>query len=245
MWFYFLFGTIIIAMGLIVHKGKAYFLISGYNTYTKEKKKNVDVESIAKRMGYWSYINGGVAYLGGILTGLGVNNLMGLVLGVFAVSTVILLVTLQKFDHNMFDERGRLKGEGRKQLTIGGIITVISLLLVGVLLFFSTRPTAIVRLEDSIEIKGMYGEEIHFEDIETVELMENLPVITRRTNGSAVGSKLKGYFATKDYGSMKLFLDKSKPPYIFIQTPKRKYLFNLENEDLTNETYQYIIENLE
>ena len=50
--FYVLFGGIMLILGLLVHKAKLYFLISGYNTYSREKQENVDVESTAKHIGY-------------------------------------------------------------------------------------------------------------------------------------------------------------------------------------------------
>lgn len=245
MWFYFLFGTIIILMGLVVHKGKAYFLISGYNTYSKEKKKNVDVVSIARYMGYYSYINGLIAYVGGILTALGIENLMSLVIGFFVISTIVLLVKLQKFDGNMFDERGKMKKEGKKQLSVAGIIALVTIIFVGFILYFSTRPTDLILADHHFEIKGMYGEVVEYEDLEKVELLEKLPAITMRTNGSAVGAKLRGHFNTREYGSVKLFLDKSKPPYIYLETAKRKFVLNLEDRQKTIDFYTLLESNLE
>lgn len=245
MWFYFLFGTIIIVMGLLVDKGKAYFLISGYNTYSKEKKKNVDVQAIAKYMGYYSYLNGFISYLAGILTAAGVQNLMVPVIVFFVISTGVLLVKLQKYDGNMFDEGGKLKSEGKKQLTVTGIITLLTVVFVGAVLFFSTRPTMVVPSEDSFEIKGMYGEVVHYKEINTVELLTDLPAITMRTNGSAVGPKLRGHFNTREYGAVKLFLDKSKPPYLYIETSKRRFVINFENAEKTTEFYETIVSKME
>jgi len=42
MWFYILIGVFLIVMGLLVHVFKWYFLISGYNTMSKEKKAKVN-----------------------------------------------------------------------------------------------------------------------------------------------------------------------------------------------------------
>ena len=41
-------GILFIVMGLAVHVLKMHFLISGYNTMSKEKKKKVDVEEIGR-----------------------------------------------------------------------------------------------------------------------------------------------------------------------------------------------------
>lgn len=241
MWLYFLLGTASIIMGLLVHKGKAYFLISGYNTYSKEKKKNVDVVSIAKYMGYYGYLNGVVAYIGGVLTVFEVKNIAGPVIAFFLISTGVLLVKLQKYDGNMFDKEGKLKKEGKRQLMVTGIITLATVLFVGAVMFFSTRPTQILLNETSLEIQGMYGEEVQYGDIETLKLLEKLPAITMRTNGSAVGAKLKGHFNTKEYGSAKLFLDKSKPPYIFMETKSRIFIFNLSSAEETRQLFNELM----
>jgi len=61
-------------------------------------------------------------------------------------------------------------------------------------------------LEEGLQIHGMYGEVFEWDSIEDVILMEELPAIVMRTNGSALGSNLKGYFRTKEFGSVKLFV---------------------------------------
>lgn len=61
----------------------------------------------------------------------------------------------------------------------------------------------------------MYGEVYTWDSIETVELKEELPAIEMRTNGSALGSNLKGHFRTGELGSVKCLLI-SKRPLSFI-----------------------------
>jgi len=121
-----------------------------------------------------------------------------------------------------------------------GSVKGITVIFVGAVMFFSTRPTTVVQFEDSFEIKGMYGEEVPYEEIVSVELLEHLPAITMRTNGSAVGPKLRGHFNTREYGAVKLFLDKSRPPYIYIETTKRRFVMNLQDKSKTSEFYELL-----
>ena len=65
------------------------------------------------------------------------------------------------------------------------------------LLFFSSQATKVTFLEEGLQIHGMYGEVYAWNSIEDVILMEELPTIVMRTNGSALGSNLKGYFGQK------------------------------------------------
>ena len=55
MWFHLLIGVLLIAMGLAVHVFKWHFLISGYNTMSKEKKANVDTEGLGRLIGIYLY----------------------------------------------------------------------------------------------------------------------------------------------------------------------------------------------
>ena len=67
-----------------------------------------------------------------------------------------------------------------------------------------------------------------------------MPTIGIRTNGSAVGSKLKGHFQTKEMGSVKLFVDTEKPPFIYLETDSGITIFNMNDADETQEILKEI-----
>ena len=50
MWTQFLIGGVFLFLGVAIHIFKWYFLISGYNTMSKEKKAKYNVEGIATLM---------------------------------------------------------------------------------------------------------------------------------------------------------------------------------------------------
>jgi len=77
----------------------------------------------------------------------------------------------------------------------------------------------------------MYGDVYTWESIKSVELVEELPTVEMRTNGSALGSKLKGHFRTKELGSVKLFVNTQKPPFIYLGTDKGITFLNLNNAE--------------
>ena len=245
MWLYFLMALTLFLMGLMVHRFKWYFLISGYNTMKKEKKANVDVESLGKLMGMYGYLNGAVFFIAGILYGLDVKIVGAPAFGFFIISTVYLLVKAQKYDHNLFHENGKLKKSAKKELIIPIVISGVVLLGVGILMIFSMQPTKISTLEEGLEIHGMYGETYAWEDIEKVELLEKLPNIEMRTNGSGVGSHLKGYFRTTEYGKVKLFVNAKTPPFVYFIADGEKVIFNLENTAKTQEAFEEIEKRIE
>lgn len=245
MWFYIILGAFFIAIGLAIHIFKCYFLISGYNTMSKEKKQKVDTEKLGRLMGIYSYINGGALVFVGILAGFGIKSAQLPYLILFIASTTYLLIKAQSYDGNIFDENGKLiKGAGKSLVLPIGIITVV-VIFVGGLMMFSVQPTKISIFQDYIQIHGMYGEEYQWNTIEKVSIIEELPEIEMRTNGSALGSNLKGYFRTKDKKIVKLFVNTSKPPYIFMETKYGIIIFNLKDKENTTIAYEAIKSQIE
>jgi hypothetical protein len=84
-----------------------------------------------------------------------------------------------------------------------------------------------------------------WETIHDVELMESLPRIELRTNGSALGSKLKGHFRTTELGSVKLFVDADVPPFIYFEAGDDRVIFNLSDETETKAAYEKLKTQLE
>ena len=242
MWFYLLIGIFLIFMGLSVHVFKWYFLISGYNTMSKEKKANVDTAGLGRLMGIFGYFNGGVSLIMALVMALGFRPVHTPAIVLFVLSTILLLIKAQKYDGNIYDQDGKLRKGAGKEFIIPAVIGVVTLVFVGVLLFFSSQSTKVTVLEEGLEIQGMYGDLYTWESISNVELIEELPTIELRTNGSALGSKLKGHFRTTEMGSVKLFVDTDKPPYILLETDEGNIIFNLDDERATEEIFKEIID---
>lgn len=235
-------GLVFIFIGLSVHVFKWYFLISGYNTMSKEKKANVDVEGLGRLMGIYGYVNGVLFILLGLLYYSGFKEALNPALVFFGISTVFLLIKAQKYDGNVFED-GKIKEGAWKQFLIPAGIVLVTLIFVVVLIFFSMKPAKVTFQEEGIQIHGMYGGVYTWESIKKVELEEGLPTIEMRTNGSAIGSNLKGHFRTKELGSVKLFVNTEKPPFIYLEIVDEKPMFlNLENRNETERVFREIIE---
>jgi len=108
-------------------------------------------------------------------------------------------------------------------------------------MFISSQQTRVTFIDDGIQIHGMYGGIYAWDSIKAVKLMEELPDIERRTNGSALGPNLRGYFKTKELGTVKLFVNTEKPPFIYLEANDGITILNLSNEDETKETYEKIL----
>ena len=84
----------------------------------------------------------------------------------------------------------------------------------------------------------------HVLKIESAELKETLPTIELRTNGSSLGPYLKGYFRTKELGSVKLFVNRRNPNFIYLETAKRFIIFNMNGRDETQKLFEEILRNM-
>jgi len=73
MWISFIIAISFIMTGIAIRVFKWYFLISGYNTMSKEKKDKVDIEGLARFMGTYLYANGAAFLAAGILQAIGIE----------------------------------------------------------------------------------------------------------------------------------------------------------------------------
>lgn len=244
MWIFLIIGAMFILSGLAVHVFKWHFLIAGYNTMSKDRQAKVNVEGLGRLMGIYSYVNGAAFILLGILYALGFEYGLIPVLVFSGISTVYLIIRAQKFDHNHFDEKGKMRKGAGKKVAIPFLILGLTIVFVAVLMVYSTQDTEINLLDAGVEIKGMYGDLYAWEAIDKVQLMDSMPNIEARTNGSAVGSHLKGNFRTTEYGKVKLFVDTKIPPFIFLQSNDSIVIFNMADADETRNVYQDIMNRL-
>lgn len=245
MWISFLIAIFFIMTGIAIRVFKWYFLISGYNTMSKEKKDKVDIEGLARFMGMYLYANGIAFLAAGILQAVGFEAGVMVAWAFFGVSTIYLLIRAQKFDGNIYDENGKLREGTWKQLAIPAGIVAAILIGVLVLMFYSSQPTKVSFLEEGLQIQGMYGETYEWESIQEVRLIETLPRIEWRSNGSQIGPHLKGNFRASELGAVKLFVNVDKPPFVYLRTNNRIVIFNLEDEEETEYAYSEILSRIE
>lgn len=242
---WFILAGLFIFLGFAVHKLKWYFLISGYNTMSKERKANVDTKGLGRMMGMYMYFLALLFVVMGILQLMDKPALLAPIMIVFFIATIVLVVKAQKFNGNLVDDNGKWKKGASKQLKAPMIITAITIIGVAILLYFSTQQSGIVANEDALEIGGMYGDVYKWAEIEQLTLMEELPEISMRTNGSAVGSHLKGHFKFKNGEKAKIFVDKSVPPFISFVVNDKKIIFNLDTADETTVFYKKLEEKVQ
>lgn len=231
-------GALLVLLGYLIRYRRMYFLISGYNTMSAERRKLVDTEGLGRLMGNTLFAMGGLVFAGLALIAARLAT-AGLIVMLTIVPVIVyLLIAAQKYDGNTRDESGRMK-TGSKIL-IAGIIAFILTLTGGIAysLDYNSKPVTVVITGQAIEIKGMYGLSIDRSAIKSITLQEKLPAILLRTNGLAVGSHLKGHFTMEMFGSVNLYIDRNIPPFIVIQTDGQSIIINQVSSADTKALYE-------
>ncbi len=232
---------ILALMGYLIRFRRMYWLMSGYNTMSKEKKKNVDVEHLGPFMGNMLFVLAGILLVGMLLLVTGQAALGGIVLALMLPAIIYLLIAAQKYDGNTRQANGTMR-PGAKILIGFIVVSIIGLVgFVGFLVFRSAQPGVLAVTDGTLNISGMYGQQIPVSEMQKVELIDTLPRIERRTNGSAVGSRLRGHFTMEGIGAVMLYLDKSQPPFIHIEAGTRKVYLNAATPEATRQLYGEII----
>ena len=91
---------------------------------------------------------------------------------------------------------------------------------------------------DSILIKGgMHEYSIAIDEVTNVELLNELPVITR-TAGTGMPEFFGGDFASREYGKLKVCLNPTSPPYVLVETENQTYLLGTKDAAQTRAIYE-------
>ncbi|GAA0177481.1 hypothetical protein SH2C18_07070 [Clostridium sediminicola] len=228
-------AVLFIIVGLLISKYKMYWLISGYNTMSNEKKEKVDIQGLSRFMGKFMYLSGGILFIGVFLSFLGIPFAYEIAIFLMALNIVALLILAQKFDGNNYKEDGKIKT--RVKVIIGSII--IFILLIFGSLFYISQESKITLENDRINISGIYGTDIYYKDILNIELSSTRPRITKKINGLNLRNNYKGKFELEDLGRANLFIH-SDDSYIYIYLDNGIYIINLSDINETTQLYKLI-----
>ncbi len=111
--------------------------------------------------------------------------------------------------------------EGRAKRVWIVVLGIAALILIGVggLLWAESRPP-----KSSVDAQGLhvasaaYSADVPLEAMTEVALLQRLPRILARTNGTGLGRTLRGHFRVDQLGDGQLFLEAGHPPYLLVKT---------------------------
>ena len=234
-----LIGMSLLGIGLMfigwgIHNKQWHGLISGYNTMSEEEKKKVDISGLAKSLSYMTYVLGVLLILLGVTIQFNYFSVLPVVtLLIIVIPIGFLFYSKRFYPKGMYLQRNL--SSKNKKITI--FLSVISLLVVGALIYMSLQPTTFVVRDKDFEIKGLYGDAIVWTEMKNIQLVDELPSIGVRTNGSAIGSIVKGNFKLENGQVAKLFVDKRIDMYIMFELDGTTYILNDQTKEKTERLF--------
>ena len=229
-------GLLLVVIGWGLQFKQWYFLISGYNTMPKEEQEKVKVTSLALGLAIMSYILGLLLIILSLLLYFNKTNYSWMITILIVVVSIGGAIYAQRF----LSYRQSVK----KKSKYSAVIVIVTIIAVGAISYLALQPTKFTLSEDSLTISGTYGDEIPWNEISSITMLENLPEISIRTNGSSAGSKLKGNFKLKSGEQVRLFIDQDVNQLISFEWNDQLYMINeptsAETEDLYMEMNAYM-----
>lgn len=222
---------IFVAVGFMVTEKNAKYILSGYNTMSEDERKKVDLKKyIPYFRKFHIFLGISTLILGAALTHF-INENAG---GIFLVVYPLLAYVYFTAKSSKYS-----KERSTKWNKAGVIILIGTLLFVIGLLGYGFKENELTFDSKSIVFKGSYGETLTEPEIQSIELVDQLPNITLKTNGFALGTIHKGYFKTQKGDIVKLIVNSDRKPIIlFTKTDGHKIYYsakNTSNQDIVNE----------
>lgn len=233
-------AVILAGFGLWLKYGKAYWLIAGYNTMPEEDKKNVNIKGLSSFISNILFALAAIILAAGIMIVLKQVVLAGIAFALIIPVIIYTLLGARKFDGNTKDQGGNMKIK-TKIAIISAIVLLIVIAGGVVLLLNSSSKAAGYALESGIlKISGMYGKDISLDKISKLELKNTMPEITYKSNGSGFGTMYKGHFKLEGIEKAMLFVDTSRPPYVYFEYDSESYFINCASSAETEDLYKLL-----
>lgn len=201
-------SVLFIAIGFILTENNAKYILSGYNTLSEEDRKKVDIQNYVPYFRRFHLFLGISLFVFGILLNYFVHsNASGIFVAVYPILAYIYFaLTSSKFSKELETNNSKYS----IVILVGVLIFMVGLL------GYGFKENALLLYSQKLIIEGSYGETLPTDQIKSIQLVNELPEISMKMNGFALGTVKKGYFRTTNGEKVKLILNKANKPYLFI-----------------------------
>lgn len=233
-------GVLLIVVGWLCYRYPN--LINPYGNMPPERKALVDIVGLKRSLFISWAVTGVLLIVTAVLSYKKIFNedTSGLIMpGLLLVTLIPTFIAMKKYNGFGRDNTGGtapIITRPTKWVWVSMGLTVSFVIIIFVL---CDRAPKIEVNEETVCISGMYGRDIPVVDIVSVELLENLPSIRQRTNGSSTFKYNKGHFLLKN-GERCIMIVLLNAPYIEIRTVDNLYYLNGANRDETELLFQQI-----
>jgi hypothetical protein len=220
--------ALFLLLGWLIRYKKQYGLISGFISRPEKEQEELVRNGYPQKTG--SLL---------IFTALGMLILLPLVFTSFTYTMEVQFGFMMIFlmGGMIYLSRYEVPGKRKRSYWISSLLMVVVFALIGGLTFVGYQKNELVVSGTSFEITGMYGDEWKKDEIESVELLNEMPEITWKINGFGLSTKAKGVFKVKGYGRSLLFI-KKESPYIYIKVGDQHVFINGSSPEETRAWYE-------
>lgn len=230
----YILAGLMFVLSIILLSGRGSWLIAGYNTMSKEEQNKYDRKKLTRATGMMLII----ISIAMLALSFSLINAIFFSIVIF-VSAIIMIIYTNKYCliPNADNEVTDLFNKGKSSLLniktgIGIGLAIIVALLVGISMYFSSKPPVYSISNGTLVISTQFGENVNLLEVQSVQLKNDLPVIQSKINGLGLGSIEKGKFSS-DIGNVTLYIDTSKPPFIYIKTTSELIILNDQSKSET------------
>ncbi len=223
--------------GVLIKYFKAYNLIAGYNTAPREVKEQIDAKALGDFTGRQLMIAAFTPLLGYGLKRTGL--VWGMEVGIGLLILIIIYTGIKAQKFNPPDAKN-------SSAKISILITLIIIIAVGAGIIWTAMPPAFNLESEQFTISGAYGISVNYSDIKELDLVDEIPPLSMRTNGLGLGPILKGHFLLEDKGKALLFLRSDSGPVLIIkrQTNPEMIMINCKDAAETRLLYRSLSKKL-
>ena len=209
--------------------------INPYGGMSPERKALVDIDGLRRSI-LWIMVATGIAFL--LLAVfhkyLAAHPILDFwaIMGICVAMLVAVLIAMKRHNGWGKDQDGTIYTHDKGRSVVIIVAVVISVVTVTVL--ERSDKSSQIEVKDSVlHISGMYGRDIPMEDIATMKVLDEMPVMAMRTSGSSFKNKNKGHFLTQNDEKCLLFVTYNGGPYIELRTADDLIYLNRETPEET------------
>lgn len=129
--------------------------------------------------------------------------------------------------------------KGKTIKIIIGAAAVVAIAVFLIIILTRQEGNQITKTNGMLNIQAPYGQKVDLNDIVSIELIDGIPQMENKINGSDTAVSLNGTFNMKGYGPGACYLAKrEEPPCILVKLKKGYILINETTPDKTRALYQ-------
>jgi hypothetical protein len=182
---------IFLVIGWAILKKEAYGLISSFRSRPKSDQKELIRIGYPQKTGKMLLVTGFVLLASLPLLLTSIPYAIEMHIGVMVIMLLGGFIYVSKYD---------LPSKRKRSYIISILITVITVGTLAVVFFLGFQEPKMTFNEDTFVISGVYGKEWEYSELTHIELVDEMPEVTLRTNGYGTPTISKGHFRVKDVG---------------------------------------------